>query len=330
MSIVLPNYSARDAAITQRPTSTAIMAVDSEDRYKDYEVARPVPLTVRELNATPYDFTIQKNQPILNGAFSRLGVSEVCFQYAIPNINAKTSQIGFIYRIGAGPAVPQIITLTPGFYTPNRLASVLQTAVRALNAVLAPFTMVYGQDENPVFAYNSNDPNVSVCWFPRTTPVPGVVIPTKTEKQLFDVLGFNDSNTILIANILYSGGPTFCQSTRYIDIVCSQLTAYQSVKDGCSQPISRDMMCRLYIASPADPSTVSCSSPTFCPPGCAPFTIYRDFSQAKQIQWMPNAPMGGYLRFEVFDDNGTNLIEADPFAGKTSINWSMTILATEN
>jgi hypothetical protein len=351
MSIFLPNYSARDTAITQRPTSSAILGIDSEDRYKDYLVERLLPSSTAELNATPYDFTIQKQQPLLNGAFSRIAVTEVNFQYAVPNINPKTNKIQMYYKVGAAPAsAPVTLQLPPGFYTPAQIASQIQNLVRAVDIVnLGAFQMTYGTfgvgptaGTFPLFAYRTNAAGVLIGFIPMTpatSTFPAYAQPNI--KQLFDLLGFHgtpppltildppaDGNCALIDD--YYGSPTFCQSTRYIDIVCSQLTNNQAVKDGMSQPITRDILCRLYLASPSDPINVSPASSTFCPPGCAPFTLYRDFSTAKQIQWMPNCPMSGYLRFEVFDDAGELLAESDPAQAKTSINWSMTLLATEN
>lgn len=336
MSVILPNYSARDSAITQRPTSTAIMAIDSEDRYKDFTEARLLPADVRSLNATPYDFTIQKSQPIINGGFTRIGVSEVSFQYTVPNINPKTNRILMSYQVGAGPIVPpQVITLPPGFYTPSQIASALQALIRAVDVPnLGAFTMVYGVGGTtgtaPLFSYATNAVGVNIAFFPVRVSDGYTFGPQS--KQLFDLLGFfgptNTGNSALVP--VNNGAPTFCQSTRYIDIVCTQLTAVQAVKDAMSQPVSRDILCRLYLASPSDPINVSPTSSTFCPPGCAPFTLYRDFSTPKQIQWMPNFPFGGYLQFQVYDDNGDILWLSDPASGKNCTNWSMTMLATEN
>jgi hypothetical protein len=106
----------------------------------------------------------------------------------------------------------------------------------------------------------------------------------------------------------------------------------QAVKDTMSQVIARDVLCRLYINTPTDQSTTSPISAQFSPPGCAPTVIYRDFSTPKQIQWMGNQPIPGFLRFEVFDDNGENLGNADPavLTGTNRTNWSLSILVSEN
>lgn len=327
----LPMYASKDAAITQRPTSTAILAIDSEDRYATYNEQRG---TIASTGSSPYSFTINKKESIMNGFFTRVGVTEVCFPWVIPNINRKTSSILVTYSVG-GPLVGAQIDLATGFYTPSALASALQTAIRALNPGLAAFTMTYGINTDPslgvsnlpVFEYATN--NASIIAFAPLPPTPLRDI-GPTTKQLFDVLGFGVGNTVPITGP-ETGGYTYAQATRYVDIVCTQLTNNQALKDTMSQEVARTVMCRLYLGDPSgSQSTVSPASSTFCPPGCAPFTIYRDYASPKQIAWLPNQPIGGYLKFDVYDDNGDLLEQSAAVGGLNHCDWSMTVLVTEN
>lgn len=322
----LPSYAAKDTAITQRPTSTAILAIDSEDRYKTYPEARTGSLS-------PYSFSINKAESLMNGFFTRLALTEVVFPWVIPNVNRRTNIMNVTYTAGGPIAIAQI-ELEIGFYTPSALASAVQTAVRAITPGLNAFTMTYGVSVTgtgtaplPVFEYNTN--NASTIAFSPVDPTPALGI-NPTTKQLFDLLGFTvPTNTVLATS--GNGGLTFCQSTRYVDIVCTQLTNNQPLKDTMSQEVNRTVICRLYLGDGNIPGNVACSSSTFCPPGCAPFTIYRDYASPKQIAWMPNAPVGGFLKFEVFDDNGDTLVGADSFSlGANRSDWSMTMLVTEN
>lgn len=352
MSVPLPIYSARDSAITQRPTSTSILGVDSEDRFKTYDDSRQAGLGSR--NNSPYDFTIVKNESIMNGFFTRLGVTEIVFPWVIPNINRRCNQILVGVRVGAGPTVQNTLTLDESFMTPSQIASAIQAYVRTYDATLAGFTMTYGIQTTkaipqnlPVFEYKTNNPTVNINFAP--IPPGSYRYDYLRSKQLFDVLGFGTENTTLAFNGM--GGPTYCQSIRYVDIVCSQLTNNQALKDTMTQEIARDVLCRVYLNDPgSSQSTVLPSSSTFCPTGCAPFTVYRDFAQPKQIQWIPNQPVPGYLRFEVFDDAGVSLSVFDNFDypsssfhpgpppppapttlyGFNKTNWSMTLLVTEN
>jgi hypothetical protein len=333
MSIILPNYSARDPAITQRPTSTAILAIDSEDRYKSYIDERIVSVDPAAFNKTPYDFTIQKGEPLLNGALTRIGVNEITFPWTIPNINAKTRRIRVSWVNAGVPGGPSTVVLDEGFYTPADIAATLQAKIRLLNVGLAAFTMTYGVNftgiPTPSFQYNTNNAAVTISF--DALPYNSAIYPySSNAKQLYDILGFNDSNTLLAQ---FGGGvSTYCQAIRYVDIVCSQLTANQAVKDSMSQPISRDILARLYVgAAPGVQSTVKCSAAEFCPPGCMPTTLHLDYSQAKQIAWLPNTPIGGFLRFQVYDDTGDLLTNSfTNFASADGSNWSITMLATEN
>lgn len=344
-----PNYSAKDTAITQRPPSSALLAIDSEDRFKDYESKRAdlsgIDITILPTgNWSPYDFTINKRESLMNGFFTRLSVSEVVFPWVIPNINPRTHIIG-VSLYNGGVLVDDFEVSVPyGFYTPANLAANLQVQIRALDPLLLPFTMTYGvrtlvgTAPEPIFEYKTNAVGITIAFQPAeysqaTYPYPASV------KQLFDLLGFNDS--AMVPAVSGCGGATFCQAIRYVDIVCSVLTNNQALKDTMSQTIARDSLCRIYLADAGTtPSNVLPSSASFCPPGCAPLTLYRNFSVPKYIQWLPNQPVPGSLRFEVFDDIGRNLEESYPSkfvltGGVVSIepnttDWSMTMLVSEN
>lgn len=342
-------FLARDKpAMTQvqRPASTSLLVIDSEDRFPDYNAKRNAVYT--DYNGSPYNFQITKNESMMSGFMTRIGVTEVVFPWVIPNINQYTNKIIFKYAIGSGAVTSTTITLNVGFYTPSQLATALQAAVRAIDASLVNFVMTYGLTKNPNFDYagHPGTAGVLVGWDPlppNTTAYPYDL----NTKQLFDLLGFtsagglsnsttqdaeNATNVAVInGNPFLYGGDTFCQSIRYIDIVCSQLTYNQGLKDTMSQKISRDTLCRLYIAQDGASDALA-SGPqdaTFAPVGTFPITIHRQFSTPKMIQWTPNQPVPGGLQFEVYDDTGRNLVEASAFVEQLS-DWSMTLLATEN
>jgi hypothetical protein len=335
--VTLANYKGIDSAITQRPTSTALLAIDSEDRYKDWnEYFTSNGSTYK----SPYDFTIEKKESLMNGFFTRLGLTEINFPWIVPNINKRTQSIIFSYTVGGGPQNRHTITLRSGFRTPAQLATDLQVAIRAIDPVnLGAFTVTYGIFTNdtastlsliPIFEFKSN--NILVLFYFYRMPYNSVAYPYDSQnKQLIDLLALDYDPTGVGGQYAY-GGATFCQAIRYIDIVCSQLVNNQALKDTMSQTIARDSLCRLYIADPSTPSNVPCNSATFCPIGCAPFQLYRDFNTPKQINWLPNQPIGGSLRFQVFDDGGILLTEAlgDTNEKNNKIDWSMTLLVTEN
>jgi hypothetical protein len=323
-------------AVTERSPAYAILGIDSEDRFKDYVEARAA--TLDTYNSSPYDFQITKNESMMNGFFTRLALTEINFPWMIPNINGKTREVGFEYQIGAAPAVSTTLTLDYGFTTPGEIATILQNAIRALDPGLSTFVMTYGTvqpslanaESLPIFSYNP-PLSVQVRFFPLTYNSSAYPFPPTT-KQLFDVLGFSNANTILGGGELYGRG-TYCQAIRYIDIVCSQLTYNQALKDTMSQTVARDTLCRLYIGDGpyTGTSTMDPSDADFCPPGCAPFTIYRQFTNPKFIRWLPNQPVQGNLRFQVFDDDGNLLSTSGSLGSETDgANWSMTLLVSED
>lgn len=334
----LPDTNARQVAQTIRMPSTSLLTIDSEDRFTDYTQARGD--AVGNYSSTPYNFSISKSESLMNGFLTRCGITEVCFPWVIPNINVKTNSIQFVYQDGSNIPVVTSISLEYGFYTPHNLAQALVAEITQINPLLSAFTMEYGNTgmsnygDEPLFTYASNNGTgvAFLPWVYNTAPYPF----SSNTKQLFDLLGFSNNNALLTTsnNI---GNYTLCQCTRYIDIVCNQLTNNQALKDQTSQTISRDMLCRIYLGDGGGTgqSTIAPSDTAFCPPGCAPMTIYRNFATPKQIQWIPNQPIPGYLSFQVFDQDGNPLDESVTIAQSgsghnQSVDWSMTLMVSEN
>jgi hypothetical protein len=330
----LPDVNARQVTQTIRPSSTALLTIDSEDRYKNYAEAAANP-------TSPYNFAITKSESLMPGFMTRIGVSEITFPWTIPNINQKTCQIQVAYSLAGSPIALGTITLPQGFYTPSALAAAMQTAVRALNAGLATFTMTYGnqltsQVNVPIFYYDATTSNeATISFLPMSANSAAYPYSSQT-KQLYDLLGFTARNSDLLLNGY--GNFTYCQPIRYIDIVCNQLTNSQAQKDQTSQTVARDMLCRLYVGSASGvQSTIVASDPTFSPPGCTPTTLYRNYTTPKQIQWIPNQNIPGYLQFSVYDDAGDLLdnsilsASSDPTdLASQFMDWSMTLLVSEN
>jgi hypothetical protein len=332
----LPDTNARIPAMTQRPASTALLTIDSEDRYTDYTA-----IAGTQITSSPYNFSISKSESLMAGFMTRIGISEVAFPWTIPNINVKTSSMSYTYQIGAAPSVTATLIVGSGsaFYTPSQLATAITTALSGV--VGLGFSMVYGspapipvaqQTNLPRFTYSVTAGN-SIEFNPLPYNSAAYPFPTTT-KQLFHILGFDYANTFPQTSA--SGNFTLAQCFRYIDIVCSQLTNSQAQKDQTSQVVARDMLCRIYLGGASGvTSTVSASDPAFCPPGCAPTVLYRNFATPKQIQWIPNQNIPGFLQFQVYDDTGQLLdtsINA-PGAPPNSFDatdWSMTMLVTEN
>jgi hypothetical protein len=237
------------------------------------------------------------------------------------------------YMFNGCYAFNQVIDFTDdlGFYRPSQIASTLQAkCIAFVPGMLVEYSpvAVFGNDGLPLCFYAYDSTGTDLFSF-SPMPINTSAYPFNEHTiQLFDILGFN--STVQILGTAHFGGQTLCQDVRSVDIVCSLLTYNQSLKDTSSQPTVRDSLCRLYLADGGTQNTgiIEPNDPLFCPPGCAPTTIYRNFNTPKQIQWIPNQPISSGLRFQLFDDNGNPLTDIGEDPGV--INWSMSLLVTEN
>ena len=300
-----------DTGVTVRPSSTALFCIDSADRYKSVVAQRIGTIS-------PYKFNIQKNESLLNGFFTRIALTEIVFPWYVPNINFRTRQLFYNSSIvGNGD-----ITLSTGFYTPTALAAAVQAALIADGVVGVTVTYTNGQ-----FLVDAGVGN-TIAFLPATGVPPGS---KESQFQLFDLMGFSVANQAV--SQFQTSEVTRCRYTEYIDIVCSQLTYNQELKDGSSDPITRDTIARVYLECENDqPNPVNIAGAATnvqdTIPGTYPFTIYRKFSMPKQILWNNTQPLGN-LTFEVYDDKGDLLTG---FASNDYIypNWRMSLLVSEN
>jgi len=302
-----------DKAVTVRPSSSALFCVDSADRYANM-------IAAQNGTTSPYNFIISRNQALLNGFFSRIALTEIVFPYSIPNVNASTKSLKVIYNGGAEVT----ITLTEGFYTPLQLAAALQTA---LIAVTNPGTTVI-YTATGQFVIDVQGGNDLILFSPTAGP---------NDFSLFDLIGGTD-DWYGAANQVLTGRSTRCRYTEYIDIVCSQLTYNQELKDGSSDPIVRDILARVYLETENDqvpPLWNTVTNSVIVPyntaiPGCHPYTIYRQFKTPKQILWNKAQSIGN-LKFEVYDSRGT-LLSANTTGMPDFMcpDWRLTLLVSEN
>lgn len=323
---------------TIRQPSTALLTIDSEDRWANWTQKRnAVP---GSYNYSPYDFTITKNESIMNGFFTRLGVSEVVFPWTIPNINAQTNRMIVRYTSG-GPVTRFTLSVPGGFYTPNELAAKIQAILIATDPLFAGTGVGYGFDliggsgaPTPVFSFDFSLTPLTVAFEPMPYQ-PNPALPDffqfNNTKQLFDILGLSLNPLITTFTTRKQGFSTYCQSTRYIDIVCEVLTYNQALKDTTTQVVARDSLARVYLGAMNSNQNLQVNDPDFAPPGTTPGTIYAMYNNPKQIQWIPNQPVPSGLRFQIFDDEGTPLDDLFGAIGASpEINWSATILVSEN
>lgn len=319
---------AGEMTVTMRPSSTAVLAIDSDDRYASYSQELDNPTNA-------YSFTISRNQALMNGFFRRIALTEFVFPYYIPNINTETNRLYFKKNGGPTTSAP----LAVGFYTPSQLAAAVQTLLIANGFAAA--TCVYNAPNtiapatfNLPCSFTIQTNTADTIQFVRGSGPAGVTDTTLAKFQLFDLMALDDVDDDVVV-----GRTTRCRYLEYIDVVCSQLTYNQELKDTTTAAITRDILARIYIETENDQPTpvYVAGQPTNATdtiPGTYPFTIYRQFKTPKQILWN-NAQSIGNVTFELYDNHGQPLdMHITPgVSGGDNVfapNWRMTLLVSEN
>ncbi len=300
---------AKQEGVDIRPSSSALLGVSSIDRYTDLAaLAADATLNTQ----SPFKFTIQSNQPLLAGFFTRIAVNEINMNWFQPTLTEKNNRIGISYKVGGiGAAVNYVITVAPGWYTPTTLATALQLAIRTATGN-ASFTVVYNSTAVP-YAFVFNTTTADTFQLYRVNPTPTDV----NRITLYEMLNVGGQIVGVFQTITTTGVPTML-STPFVDIVCNQLTYNQSVKDADTGAITRDIVCRVQLVPDGyvgDPTLI----------GSAPLVICRQFNNPKFIKWIPNQNIGN-LSFELYDSQGYLLGSAYDFLAG---NWNMSLLVSE-
>ena len=273
-----------------RYPSTANLMVDSADRD----------LLIYE---TCSNFLITKKQSIMNGFFTRVGTTEVVMEWFSGNIGGSTGQ--FVYTVGA---TAYDFSLA-GFFT---VADLLNDIVSNLNEFTPSTGLTW-----TVAAVQGGGANLTA------TGAPAIVFSVASPA----LVGLIQEPS-LGATIPAGGSEIFpiepveadLRPTRYLDIVCTQLTNNQAVKDASTAENTRDVLCRWYFDYDNQSALDAYGFPILM--GYTPFCIRRIFNPPKQIQWQSNVPIG-QMAFQLYDDRGEEAIV------NINTNFLMTLQASE-
>ena len=288
-----------DKTITMRQPSTANLMVDSADRSSAYRLCN--------------DFVISRNQNLMNGFFTRVGTTEVVFEWTTPNIwgvigDANSGNSGCVYTTDTGDASA---TVSGGFYSQKEY---LDAFVRKLNDANLGYTFT-------IEAIEGGEVTIS---FVATTATEFTLAGSAVD------LIFGESpvtNTSAVWGTVGAYIPFLdLRPARYIDIVCTQLTNNQAVKDASTAEHVRDVLCRWYFDYDAQTPTDAYGYPILM--GYAPFYLRRIYSPPKQIQWQTNISVG-QLSFQLYNNDG-QLQRVDPDFSNTGTNYLMTLQMSEN
>jgi len=252
----------------------------------------------RTSGASAWDFTVAKNQNLANGFFTRLGATEVVMEWAIPNIEDGDTLI-FAFSSGA----PVTVTFSSASVNGQFLtvAGVLDQCVQTLGAgfSVAESFGVYGiLNANAAIAF---------------TAVTG----TLAGKMNFDTG----------SAFAFPQAPDL-RLYRVLDILSSDLTYNQNVKDSQTSTSENNVLVRWYMANDIAVGADKYGYPILM--GYEPFQLRRLYNPPKQIAWTPNMLIGN-ISFKVLG------VLNRPLAGQTSPvtvsgpgEWLMTIQLSEN
>jgi hypothetical protein len=255
-SYVRESLDPEGETVTVRPSATAILAIDSDDRYPDYLVRRTKP-------TYPFSINIQKKENILTGYFKRLALTEFRLNWTLPNISSVWgNNLMFMYwttDFGVTVTVTTI-SIPDEFYGAEELAAEIQKQIRS---AIPQFIVRIKRDSDDVMTFIGPAP---VRFFFTSTG--------SSERELVDVLNIptveNPPITTPMPDTLFNfqlntGVPNL-RCMDYIDIVCSQLSYNQELKDASSAAITRDMLARIYLDdSVGSSSLVTTNYFTFTP-----------------------------------------------------------------
>jgi hypothetical protein len=273
---------------TIRVPSTANLMIDSADRNV---VTYP----------NPFSFQITRPQAILNGFFSRIGATEMVFEWLDGNVSNVLGNQTILLDLsgeGANTYRAQRSIQLAGNYT----------VAAAMLAIAEGFDDLSGTTGIGFQVIQDGAADVRL----EATGGQFQVLNTLLARQLgFDQDDFYD--------FVLPDTPDL-RPYRYLDFVCENLTAVQDVKDSATNTYNRDVLLRWYFADDVPEDLDQFGYPILM--GYLPFTRRRIFNPPKQIKWEQNIPVGN-LTFSVYDPQGN-------LAAIQDAEWLMTLQLSEN
>jgi hypothetical protein len=283
---------------TIRYPATANLLIDSEDRT----------------NGSSGNFSLVRNNSILNGFFNRIGTTEVVLNWTVPNIaTSYNNSLQGIDVSGVGVSSYQI---PDGSYT---VQEAISTWIALVNAA-APGGNVLSVASAGVICTITG----SVAF---RFPVAGGFLGDIGFSQGGAYSLTQSCTTTTSFNLALNVGlPAY----KFIDFVCPQLTINQDLKDGSTNLRTPDVLCRFYFAFDTDtPIVDGLGFPIYF--GMKPQTVRRIFSPPKQIMWNNTQPLGN-LTFQVYGvvADGPNENVNPVLLENLDFEWMMTLQASEN
>jgi len=323
------NRAERGRAVDTRPHSSALLTINSADRYKPPNSRWNTPDLSGVRLSSPYDFTIALPGNVMSGFFTRIALTSFQMPFTVPMICGKTNGIYIWYQpSGSGAVTPYLVQIGlnafAGYKDIAGLLVGLQGRVRTLTSN-SGFTWAANGTNGAVANSNNSDKFYFTRW--DNPEVPGAA-------TFFDLL--NIQATQILSSVSYSYPEPI--PTQYIDIVCDQLTQAQTLKDASTGGSGKTLLKRIYLFGDNTTNLFTAATAYFT----GPVVIQKSYAVPKYISWNSEQNIGA-LRIQVLDDRGVVLTCGNtngPFviavneAGHMFIDenmsdWSMEIMLSE-
>jgi len=296
--------------------------------------------------------------PLLNGYFSRIGISSLNLIWNLPTIVTGYNDYFYMVRYTAPTTYLTVKVVIPqGWYSTTTLATAMATAINAAFTAGTAVTVTVttpgpGLQVPPSTSFNLTYAGNSFFFmptvsnntlFPYTGYVGGPVTITAKDLQVHnlfcrmigvrrDAFGYTSATVAPgnAAGALALTPPavgasliTNCAdllATDYIDIVSHTLCKYKKVRDTNSTDTRpTDVLARVYLGTPAVLGSATASNN-----GQTPFTLIKDFPIINWCAWSPGEAINS-IDISILDQWG-NII---PWQSQFPTEIELTLLASE-
>ena len=323
------NRAERGRAVDTRPHSSALLTINSADRYKPPNSRWNTPDLSGVLITSPYNFTIALPGNVMGGFFTRIALTSFQLPFTVPTICGKTNGIYIWYQPGGSGAVTRYLAQVSlntfgGYKDVAGILTGLQGRIVTLTGN-ASFTWAANGTNGIVARSNNSDKFYFARW--NNPDVPGAA-------TFFDLLNIQ-ANQILSTTQFSYAVPIL---TQYIDIVCDQLTQAQTLKDASTGGSGKTLLKRIYLFGDNTTNLFTSATSYFT----GPVVIQKSYAVPKYISWNSEQNIGA-LRIQVLDDRGV-VLTCGPSNGPFSVavneaghmwldenmsDWSMEIMLSE-
>jgi hypothetical protein len=287
------NRAERGRAVDIRQPSSALLTINSADRYKPTNSRWNTPDLSGVILSSPYDFVIPLQQNIMSGFFTRIALTSLQLPFTVPSICGKTHGIFIWFQPGGSGAVTRYLVQVSlntfgGYKDLAALLTALQSRVRAVTGSTT-FTWAVNGTNGALASSANTDKFYFTRW--DNPDVPGAA-------TYFELLNIQANHILSTTQFSY---PEIIP-TQYLDIVCDQLTQAQTLKDASTGGSGKTLLKRIYLFG--DNTTTLLTAPTAFFTG--PVVIQKSYAVPKYISWNSEQNIGA-LRIQVLDDRGVVL-----------------------